>query len=97
MRRSGRQEGVLGLTTGRPFGDKARKYSTLWIRRGAIAGGLIWRLGRPECSGRQTMRLVFKCGRASLGLRQLQVLARVGRQSWPAPAFDGERRNGASQ
>jgi hypothetical protein len=75
MRRSGGQKGVLELTTGRLFRDKALKYSTLRIGSGASAGGLIWRLGRPECQGCQTMRLVFKRGKAGVALRLLQVLA----------------------
>ena len=42
----------LGVDRRRLFRDKALKYSTLCIRSGAIAGGRIWRLGRPECYGR---------------------------------------------
>jgi cyclopropane-fatty-acyl-phospholipid synthase len=54
----------LGLSGGRLFRDKAVKYSTLWIRSGDIAGGLIWRLGQPYSSG------IFETGAETLETAQ---------------------------
>jgi hypothetical protein len=39
----------------------------------------------------------FQMLQAGFWLRRLQLLAWIGRQSWPTPDFDRERRNSASQ